>query len=78
MRPWVLALPCAIVACASEADPSAGKYTVQFPSTAAAVATDFIQILVFDVKDPSARAGLCQELITARLTAPGASDRTQS
>ncbi|MBX3206632.1 MAG: hypothetical protein KF764_16280 [Labilithrix sp.] len=55
---------------AGEADPSTGTYTVQFPSTAAAVATDFVQVLVFDVKSPAERASLCQELITTRLTTP--------
>ncbi|MBX3197029.1 MAG: hypothetical protein KF894_02630 [Labilithrix sp.] len=62
----------AFAACsAGEADPSTGTYTVQFPSTAAAVATDFVQVLAFEVKSPDERAGLCQELITARLTTPG-------
>jgi hypothetical protein len=51
-----------------EAEPSKGVYTVAFPSTAAAVATDFVQILVFDVKSPADRVGLCEQLITARLT----------
>lgn len=62
----------ALCACtAGEADPSGGTYTVQFPSTAAAVATDFVQILVFEVKTPQDRASLCQDVITARLTTPG-------
>jgi hypothetical protein len=65
------ALLFVIPSCTSgEADPSKGTYTVQFPSTAAAVATDFVQVLVFDVKKPEDRDGLCQELITARLTTP--------
>lgn len=55
---------------AGEADPSKGVYTVQFPSTAAAVATDFVQILVFDVKSAAERATLCEDLIAARLTDP--------
>ncbi len=64
------------VACTSgEADPSKGTYTVQFPSTAAAVATDYVQILVFDVK-PEDRASICQDLITARLTKPGTLEPT--
>ena len=59
-----------LVACTSgEAEPSRGTYTVQFPSTAAAVATDFVQILVFDVGDGD-RGGLCQSLITSRITDP--------
>ena len=62
----------AIAACtAGEADPSKGTYTVQFPSTAAAVATDFVQLLVFDVTTPEDRASICLDLITSRLTTPG-------
>jgi hypothetical protein len=65
-------LALVFVACTSgEADPSRGIYTVQFPSTAAAVATDFVQILVFDV-DPENRAQVCQDLITARVSDPAA------
>jgi len=57
-----------IAACsAGEASPTAGAYTVQFPSTAAAVATDFVQVLVFDVKTPAERDTLCQDLISARI-----------
>jgi len=57
-------------ACTSgEAEPSRGAYTVQFPSTAAAVATDFVQILVFDVK-PEDRGRICEDLIATRLTDP--------
>jgi hypothetical protein len=63
-----LAAPAA--ACASSTDTTTGTYTVRFPSTAAAIATDFVQLLVFDVNDPSERAGRCQELITARVTSP--------
>ncbi len=56
----------AIVACsAGEAPPSTGSYSVQFPSTAAAVATDRVQIIVYDV-DPAKRATLCQNLVSAR------------
>ena len=55
---------------AGEAEPSKGTYTVQFPSTAAAVATDFVQVLVFEVRTPEDRANICQELITTRLTTP--------
>ncbi|MDF2692242.1 MAG: hypothetical protein K0S65_625 [Labilithrix sp.] len=62
----------AMLGCTSgEADPSKGSYTVQFPSTAAAVATDFVQVLVFDMKADDDRSSFCQELITARLTTPG-------
>lgn len=60
------AVALATFACtAGEASPSSGTYTVQFPSTAAAVATDRVQILVFDV-EPGSRATLCQNLIAAR------------
>jgi len=52
---------------AGEGGPTAGAYTVQFPSTAAAVATDFVQVLVFDVKTPAQRPALCQDLITGRI-----------
>jgi hypothetical protein len=57
-----------IVACSGKAAPSHGTYTIAFPSTAAAVATDFVQILVFDVADN--RATLCEDLVTTRLTSP--------
>jgi hypothetical protein len=57
-----------VAACtAGEGPPTPGTYTVQFPSTAAAVATDFVQVLIFDVKTPADRAGICQELISARI-----------
>jgi hypothetical protein len=56
-----------IAACtAGEADPSGGTYTVKFPSTAAAVATDFVVVLVFDVTDANARARRCQDLVAQR------------
>jgi hypothetical protein len=55
-----------VVACtAGEAPPSTGTYTVQFPSTAAAVATDAVQIFIFDVPEQD-RAVICQNLIQAR------------
>lgn len=59
-----------LVACSNEAEPSKGSYTVQFPSTAAAIATDFVQVLIFDVKTPQERVRLCGDLIAARLTDP--------
>jgi hypothetical protein len=72
MRALLLTL-IALFACAActagEADPTTGTYTVAFPSTAAAVATDIVQVLVFDVDDAN-RASRCQDLITARLTSP--------
>lgn len=60
------AVGLALVACtAGEAPPSTGAYSVQFPSTAAAVATDRIQILVYDV-EPARRQTLCQDLVAGR------------
>jgi hypothetical protein len=60
------AFAAVLVACtAGEASPSTGTYTVQFPSTAAAVATDSVLVLVFDVL-PAERATTCQNLISAR------------
>jgi hypothetical protein len=57
-----------LAACtAGEADPSPGTYTVRFPSTQAAVATDTVQLLVFDApEDEDERAAFCSDLITAR------------
>lgn len=58
----------AVLACSAPADgPSAGSYTLKFPSTAAAVATDTVQLFVFEVPAaPAERAGFCQTLIQAR------------
>lgn len=64
-----LALTAVVVTSCSagEKDPSPGTYTINFPSTAAAVATDTVQLLVFDApKAPADRAGFCQDLIQAR------------
>jgi hypothetical protein len=62
---------CVAVACsANEAEPTKGTYTILFPSTAAAVATDFVQVLVFDIPDPSKRDEVCQTLIRQRITDP--------
>lgn len=57
-----------LLACTGSSAPSKGTYTIAFPSTAAAVATDFVQVLVFDVNGD--RATLCQDLVTTRLTSP--------
>jgi hypothetical protein len=52
---------------AGEDSPSGGTYTIQFPSTAAAVATDTVQLLVFDVPaGPQERASFCNSLIQGR------------
>jgi hypothetical protein len=67
----IASVSAVVAACsAGEAEPSRGSYTVQFPSTAAAVATDFVQILVFQVKRPEERPTICGDLIAARLTDP--------
>ena len=57
-----------LLACsASEEAPSPGTYTLQFPSTAAAVATDTVQLLFFDVLPTQAeRSGQCATIIQAR------------
>lgn len=65
---WAVAAAVVATSCsAGEKDPSTGSYTINFPSTAAAVATDTVQLLVFDPpKAPADRAGFCQGLIQAR------------
>jgi len=56
----------ALVACTSgEASPSQGTYTLQFPSTAAAVATDYVQVFAYDFP-PDQRSFACADLIAAR------------
>lgn len=57
-----------LVACsAGEEPPSPGTYTIQFPSTAAAVATDTVQLLLFDLpKTQAERTALCETLIQER------------
>ena len=57
-----------VVACTASSDgPSSGTYTVRFPSTAAAVATDTVQLFVFEPPRGGAeRADFCQSLIQAR------------
>jgi hypothetical protein len=57
-----------VVACTAPAgDPSSGSYTVSFPSTAAAVATDTVQLLVFEVPSaPAQRNDFCLTLIQGR------------
>ncbi len=58
-----------VVACsAGTEDPSPGTYTLKFPSTAAAVSTDTVQIVVFEAPPPGSaqRSGFCQELVQAR------------
>lgn len=55
-----------VVACSGgEASPTGGVVTVQFPSTQAAVATDFVQLFVFDIT-PEQRPSVCLDKVTAR------------
>jgi hypothetical protein len=55
-----------VVACsAGEESPTAGIVAMQFPSTQAAVATDFVQLFVFDIT-PEQRASICLDKIGAR------------
>jgi len=68
-RVAVALVPLALVAgaCSSEPDgPSTGTYAIHFPSTEAAVATDTVQIFVFDAPKPGERASYCQSLIQGR------------
>lgn len=64
----VATVALAVAACTAAADgPSTGTYSIKFPSTAAAVATDTVQLLVFEVPRASGeRADLCRTLIQAR------------
>lgn len=57
-----------VAACGSGDDSaSEGTYTIQFPSTAAAVATDTVQVLLFDLPEQeSERATFCEQLIQGR------------
>lgn len=53
---------------AGEGAPSTGTYTIDFPSTAAAVATDTVQILLFDPPaTPADRDAYCGTLIQGRI-----------
>jgi hypothetical protein len=52
----------AIVALACGTDPSSGNYTINFPSVAAAVATDAVQLNVFDTKGQDPRS-FCSSLL---------------
>ena len=56
----------AVVACSAKdaAAPSAGTYTISFPSTAAAIAADSVKVYVFDAADGGAQ--LCPSLVIAR------------
>jgi hypothetical protein len=56
------AIVMGIAACSADASPSTGSYTVNFPSVAAAVATDGVQVFVFDAKGTDS-SSLCAELL---------------
>jgi hypothetical protein len=62
------ALAVALLACGcgtEKGPPSQGSFTLAFPSTAAAVTTDSVQILVFEVPDGGV-AGICPSLLERR------------
>ncbi len=65
------ALACAlspVLACAGKAEPSVVSYTLKFPSVEAAIASEQVQVLVFDAPtDPAVRAADCSEKIARRL-----------
>lgn len=57
-----------VLACAGKADPSVVSYTLKFPSVEAAIASEQVQVLVFDAEvDPVLRAADCSEKIARRL-----------
>jgi hypothetical protein len=62
-----LASSVATAACASKqsAEPSTGTYTIAFPSTAAAVSTDTVKVIIFDVADAGV-SQICTDLVLAR------------
>lgn len=65
--------------CSEASPPSEGTIGVSFPSTAAAVATDYLQFFVFDGPSSEAeRATLCQGLIQARRKGDALSPTAQS
>jgi len=63
----VFALSVAALACTAPAEgPATASYTLTFPSTQAAVATDSVQLLVFDGPPAGQRSTYCQSLIQGR------------
>jgi hypothetical protein len=46
--------------------PTSGSYQITFPSTAVAVASDTVEVLVFDATDPAGMQTGCPTLIAAR------------
>lgn len=54
-----------VVACVGPPEaPSSGAYTLEFPSTAAAVATNTVQLFVFENLDPATKGNFCAEVIS--------------
>ncbi len=68
-RPLAALLLVPALACSAESDPVGEQYTLSFPSTAAAVATESVQLLVFDVPPGTSRANLCPNLLQKRKSA---------
>lgn len=65
----ISAFAAVLAAACSSAAPSTGTYTIEFPSTPAAIATDYVQVLVFDVTSAN-KDSICQDLIAQRETSP--------
>ena len=63
--PFVLLALAGVVGCGGSGDPSSGSYIVTFPSTAAAVATDSVVVLVFEVPGPQLGT-FCQDVVRKR------------
>ena len=55
-----------LAACSAASDPAQDQYTLDFPSTASAVATETVQVLVFDPSPTVAKAQLCATLLQKR------------
>lgn len=65
---WGALVTAIVVACGGKADPAKVSYTLKFPSVEAAIASEQVQILVFDAPaDPAARAGACIDKVARRL-----------
>ena len=65
----VLGACLALVGCGSDTDssgPSAAAYRIEFPSTAAAVASETVQVFVFDATDASSKGTDCLTLVIKR------------
>jgi hypothetical protein len=59
------ALTC-VCACSAASDPSRVEYNVTFPSTAAAVAADGLEIHVFDAAEADLAGDVCASLVVRR------------